>query len=153
MPDAITRRGWLLAAIRAYGRPVTTQLAEQLMTGSPWPTTGRNTVRKDLRAFARHGHLTAVDIDGRRIYHPPTSPEGQPMSNPLMPMRDHERVLGQIERGEVRVGPDTAREIAARQEEAYGDAFDGTPAEALRRQLRAATVASVFTTTEGGMAA
>ncbi|GGR70787.1 MULTISPECIES: hypothetical protein [Streptomyces] len=154
MSDTITRRGWLLAAIRAYGRPVTTQLAEQMMTGSPWPTTGRNTTRKDLRAFARHGHLTAVDIDGRRIYHPTITPEGQPpMSSPLTPMQDHERVLGQIERGEVRVGPDTAREIAARQEKAYGDAFAGTPAEALRRQLWAATVTSVFTTTEGGMAA
>ncbi|MEV4335717.1 hypothetical protein [Streptomyces sp. NPDC049590] len=106
------------------------------------------TARDELR---RYVHLTAVDIDGRRIYHPPTTPEGQPpMSNPLMPMRDHERVLGQIERGEVRVGPDTAREIAARHQEAYGEAFDGTPAEALRRQL---WTASVFTTTEGGMAA
>ncbi|MFH9403315.1 hypothetical protein ACH4JS_26720 [Streptomyces sp. NPDC017638] len=75
------------------------------------------------------------------------------MSNPLMPMRDHERVLGQIERGEVRVGPDTAREIAARAEVAYGDAFAGSPADALRRQLWAATLSSVITTTDGGMAA
>jgi hypothetical protein len=58
---------------------VTTQLAEQLMSGSPWPTTGRNTVRKDLRAFARRGLLTVVDLDSRRIYHPTTSPEGQPL--------------------------------------------------------------------------
>ncbi|MFF0790419.1 hypothetical protein [Streptomyces spiralis] len=37
------------------------------------------------------------------------------------PMRDHERVLGQIERGEIRVGADAAREIAARHQEAYGN--------------------------------
>lgn len=36
---------------------------------------------------------------------------------------DTERVLGQIERGEVRAGPDAAREIAARAEAAYGGAW------------------------------
>ncbi|MFF3151894.1 hypothetical protein [Streptomyces sp. NPDC057910] len=36
---------------------------------------------------------------------------------------DAERVLGQIERGECRVGPDAAREIAARHEAAYGAAW------------------------------
>ncbi|MEV0114634.1 hypothetical protein AB0H77_15480 [Streptomyces sp. NPDC050844] len=36
---------------------------------------------------------------------------------------DTERVLGQIERGEVRVGPDAAREIAAKAEAAYGGAW------------------------------
>ncbi|MEW2420492.1 hypothetical protein AB0911_08100 [Streptomyces nigra] len=65
----ITRRAHLLAAIRAHGRPVTTQAATQLMTDSSWPTSGRNTVRKDLRGLARAGHLTADDIDGRREYH------------------------------------------------------------------------------------
>lgn len=39
------------------------------------------------------------------------------------PMPDHVRVLGQIERGEVRAGADAAREIAARHEAAYGDAW------------------------------
>ncbi|MFI1702010.1 hypothetical protein ACH419_39520 [Streptomyces bobili] len=34
---------------------------------------------------------------------------------------DTERVLGQIDRGEVRCGADAAREIAARHQEAYGD--------------------------------
>ncbi|MFE5681684.1 hypothetical protein [Streptomyces sp. NPDC056512] len=36
---------------------------------------------------------------------------------------DTTRVLGQIERGEVRAGPDAAREIAAKQEAAYGAAW------------------------------
>jgi hypothetical protein len=36
---------------------------------------------------------------------------------------DAERVLGQIERGEVRAGPEAAREIAAKAEAAYGEAF------------------------------
>jgi DNA-binding FadR family transcriptional regulator len=154
VPEQSTRRQYLLAAIRAHGRPVSTQLAEQLMTDSPWPTTGRNTVRKDLRGLARHGHLAAVDLDGRRIYHPTNTPEGRPVSFPTTtPMEDHERVLGQIERGEVRVGPDAAREIAARHEEEYGDAFDGTPAEALRKQLFAAALAGLSMDTEGGVAA
>jgi hypothetical protein len=36
---------------------------------------------------------------------------------------DTERVLGQIDRGEMWCGPDAARAIAARHEEAYGSAF------------------------------
>lgn len=32
----------------------------------------------------------------------------------IAPLRDDERVLGQITRGEVRAGPDAAREIARR---------------------------------------
>nr|WP_205615515.1 hypothetical protein [Streptomyces harenosi] len=125
MPETNTRRAYLLAAIRAHGRPVTTQLAERLMVGSPWPTTGRNTVRKDLRAFARHGYLSPADIDGRRIYHLIT-PEGRPpVSAPAISMPDHVRVLGQLERGEVRAGADAAREIAARYEAAYGRAVWG----------------------------
>jgi hypothetical protein len=66
----IARRAYLLAAIKQQGRPVTTQLAAQLMTDSTWPTAGRNTIRKDLGALTRDGHLTAVDVDLRRIYHP-----------------------------------------------------------------------------------
>lgn len=69
MPELISRRTHLLAAIRAHGRPVTTQLAAQLMNDSSWPTSGRNTTRKDLRALARNGHLQAVDINSRRLYH------------------------------------------------------------------------------------
>lgn len=76
MDETLTRRAHLLAAIRAHGRPVTTQLAEQLLTGV-WPTYGRNTARMDLRGLARDGHLTAVDIDGRRIYHPTTGEDGR----------------------------------------------------------------------------
>jgi hypothetical protein len=41
----------------------------------------------------------------------------------VSPSFDTERVLGQIERGEMRCGPDAAREIAARAEAAYGGAF------------------------------
>lgn len=38
-------------------------------------------------------------------------------------MTDTERVLGQIERGEVRAGPEAAREIAAKAEAASGAAW------------------------------
>ncbi|MGW5123219.1 hypothetical protein ACWEQ7_03985 [Streptomyces sp. NPDC004069] len=71
MSDLLTRRSYLLAAIRAAGQPVTTARAEQLMTDSPWPTTRRNTARKDLRALAVRGHLAAeTATDGRRAYTP-----------------------------------------------------------------------------------
>ncbi|MEU6222289.1 hypothetical protein [Streptomyces sp. NPDC047042] len=68
MSKLITRREYLLAAVTQYGRPVTTQLAERLMKGSPWPTAGRNTIRKDLRGLAMHGHLSADDASQGRIY-------------------------------------------------------------------------------------
>lgn len=42
---------------------------------------------------------------------------------------DTERVLGQIERGEMWCGPDAARAIAARHQEAYGAAFTRPAAE------------------------
>lgn len=38
-------------------------------------------------------------------------------------MTDAERILGQLERGEIRCGRDAAREIAARAEKAYGAAW------------------------------
>lgn len=38
---------------------------------------------------------------------------------------DAARVLGQIQRGEIRAGADAAREIAARHQAAYGDAVWG----------------------------
>lgn len=79
MPELITRRGYLLAAIQADTHPVTTARAEQLLAASPWPTAGRNTVRKDLRGLARWGHLRPDhDADGRRIYHPKTGEDGRP---------------------------------------------------------------------------
>jgi hypothetical protein len=77
VPETTTRRGYLLAAIRAHGRPVTTGLAEQLMTGSPWPTTGRRTAWKDLKALTARGHLTPADINGRRLYHLTTGEDGR----------------------------------------------------------------------------
>jgi hypothetical protein len=43
----------------------------------------------------------------------------------VRPLSDEEHVLGQAERGEVQIGPDAARRIAARHEAAYGDAFEG----------------------------
>ena len=66
----VSRRQYLYAAIREDGRPVTTARAEQLLDGSPWPTTGRNTARKDLRGLAAAGLLTASDTNGRRTYRP-----------------------------------------------------------------------------------
>ncbi|MET8475383.1 hypothetical protein ABZY90_19795 [Streptomyces sp. NPDC006422] len=74
MPDSLTRRGYLYAAIRAAGRPVTAAHAVALMHGSPWPTTGRNTTRKDLRGLARAGLLVADDTGGRRTYSLNTPP-------------------------------------------------------------------------------
>ncbi|MFD8806258.1 hypothetical protein [Streptomyces sp. NPDC059597] len=67
-----TRRSYLLSVLEVYGRPVTVQLAERLMCGSPWPSAGRNTCRKDLRALAGRGLLTAMDAGDRRIYLPQT---------------------------------------------------------------------------------
>ena len=54
---------------------------------------------------------------------------------PVTPMRDHERVLGQIQRGEVRAGADAAREIAARHQAAYGNTVWG-PAPQTRKDVR-----------------
>ena len=71
----IARRAHLLAAVAAHGRPVTTQLAAQLMSDSSWPTSGRNTTRKDLRALTARGALQAADVDGRRTYHLTTTAE------------------------------------------------------------------------------
>ncbi|MFI7014423.1 hypothetical protein [Streptomyces sp. NPDC050164] len=76
MPELTTRRAYLLAAVKEYGRPVTTQIAEELMADSPWPTTGRNTARKDLRGLAHGGHLVPVDTDQGRIYHHTATGEG-----------------------------------------------------------------------------
>lgn len=70
MADLTTRREYLYAAVQQHGRPVTTQLAEQLMADSPWPTAKRNTTRKDLRALAGRGLLiVGQDPDGRHVYH------------------------------------------------------------------------------------
>jgi hypothetical protein len=77
MPEFTTRRSFLLAAIHGHGRPLTTQLAAQLLAGT-WESYGRNTARKDLRGLARAGLLTAVDINGRRVYHPTTLKGGCP---------------------------------------------------------------------------
>ncbi|MFI1954842.1 hypothetical protein ACH437_23840 [Streptomyces xinghaiensis] len=75
MTDPTTRRGYLLAALRAHGGPVTTCGAVQLMAGSPWPTTGRNTARKDLRALAAHGYLRPAAGSGSYLPVPTSSPE------------------------------------------------------------------------------
>jgi hypothetical protein len=42
----------------------------------------------------------------------------------IQPMRDCDRVVGQIERGEVLAGPEGARAIAAKHEAAYGDVWN-----------------------------
>jgi len=76
MPEFATRRRLLLAAIQGHGRPLTTQLAAQLLAGT-WESYGRNTARKDLRGLVQQGHLTAVDVDGRRVYHPTIREDGR----------------------------------------------------------------------------
>lgn len=84
MPELVTRRGpfrcdWLLGAIQREGQPVATDDAVRLLADSPWPTTGRNTARKTLRVLARAGRLTAAtNINGRRLYHPTSTPTGTP---------------------------------------------------------------------------
>lgn len=50
----------------------------------------------------------------------------------VRPPSDEERVLGQIERGEVRAGPDAAREIAAKAQAAYGDVWDNAWDDAIK---------------------
>lgn len=70
MSDLITRRAWLATAVTAEPTPITTQRAAQLLAASPWPTSGRNTARKDLRALTARGVLAADDINGRRVYRP-----------------------------------------------------------------------------------
>ncbi|MFI1702011.1 hypothetical protein ACH419_39525 [Streptomyces bobili] len=78
MADVLTRRAYLLAAIQRETTPVTTQRAAQLLASAQWPTTGRNTARKDLRALASRGFLHVLDADGRRIYQPTTGEDGRP---------------------------------------------------------------------------
>ncbi|NNJ04188.1 hypothetical protein HHX38_08575 [Streptomyces sp. PKU-MA01144] len=75
MPELITRRGWLLAEIRTRGGRWTAQRAAAVLQQSPWPTSGRNTARKDLRALSGRGDLTAWDDreTQRRSYTPNTS--------------------------------------------------------------------------------
>ncbi|MEV7793368.1 hypothetical protein AB0O68_15450 [Streptomyces sp. NPDC087512] len=78
MADLSTRRAYLYAAIQRHGRPVITGLAERLMVDSPWPTTKRNTARKDLRALAGRGLLlVGQDVEGRTNYHLITTTTGE----------------------------------------------------------------------------
>jgi hypothetical protein len=63
------------------------------------------------------------------------------------PMSDTERVLGQIERGEVRAGAEAARQIAARHQAAYGDAVWGPAPDSAW-----ADALSSLITTKGGTA-
>lgn len=63
------------------------------------------------------------------------------------PMTDTQRVLGQIERGEVRAGADAARQIAAKHQAAYGDAVWGPNPDAAW-----ADALSDLTSTKGGAA-
>ncbi|MER6235902.1 hypothetical protein ABT185_07475 [Streptomyces clavifer] len=60
----------------------------------------------------------------------------------MTPATDQQRILGQIERGEMWAGRDAARAIAARHEAAYGDAFarTGEPAAFTRRAWLAQTI-------------
>ncbi|XUM01271.1 hypothetical protein ACQ86F_31845 [Streptomyces venezuelae ATCC 10712] len=68
--DPIARRDWLLAEIRKRGGTWTAIRAEEVLHRSPWPSSGRNTARKDLRALSARGALIARDneITKRRTY-------------------------------------------------------------------------------------
>ncbi|MGM9380304.1 hypothetical protein [Streptomyces antibioticus] len=83
MTEAITRRAYLAAAIQREPGPVSTRRAEQLLAASPWPTSGRNTARKDLRALAARGLLRPGLDGGRRVYHPTSSKDS--MSTRALP--------------------------------------------------------------------
>ncbi|MFF9910657.1 hypothetical protein [Streptomyces sp. NPDC013457] len=69
-PEQESRREWLLAQIRKTSGSWTTLRAESTLRRSPWPTSGRNTARKDLRALAARGELTVWNdaTTGRRTY-------------------------------------------------------------------------------------
>jgi len=69
-PATVARRDWLLAEIRTQRGIWTAIRAEEALHRSPWPSSGRNTARKDLRALAARGVLVALDneITGRRSY-------------------------------------------------------------------------------------
>lgn len=54
-------------------------------------------------------------------------------------LMESRRTLLGITSGDLACGPEAARQIAARHEEDYGDAFDGSPAEVLKRQAEAAS--------------
>ncbi|WP_063764821.1 hypothetical protein [Streptomyces aureus] len=121
--DVAHRRDYLanILAARTHGNPITTHSVVRFLAQSRWSTAGRNTVRKDLRALAARGLLTAVvDLEtGRRIYHLKSQEGRRSMSI------DADRVIGQIQRGEVDASADAARRIAARHQAAYGDAVWG----------------------------
>ncbi|MEU8760702.1 hypothetical protein [Streptomyces sp. NPDC048659] len=72
MTDPINRRDWLLTEIRRSGGVWTVRRVEAVMHASPWPTSKRNTARKDLKALASRGALVARDdaITHRRTYTP-----------------------------------------------------------------------------------
>ncbi|MFB6955527.1 hypothetical protein ACFCYB_00470 [Streptomyces sp. NPDC056309] len=59
----------------------------------------------------------------------------------LSPARDRDRILGQIARGEVLAGPEAARRIAARHQEAYGAAVWGPAPDAAPRAAQKAAAA------------
>ncbi|MFB7461226.1 hypothetical protein [Streptomyces sp. NPDC056188] len=64
---------------------------------------------------------------------PAPAPDERPAVSPAVeipPSRDCDRVLGQIARGEVVAGPEGARRIAARHQEAYGAAVWGPAPDA-----------------------
>jgi DNA-binding transcriptional MerR regulator len=64
----IYRRAHLLAVIRRTTGTWNTQRAERVLANSSWGC-HRNTARKDLRALAARGLLTAhTTAEGRRVY-------------------------------------------------------------------------------------
>ena len=70
LAEQTSRREWLLAAMQSSSGQWTTLRAEAALRRSPWPTSGRNTARKDLRAARARGELTVWNdqTTGRRAY-------------------------------------------------------------------------------------
>jgi hypothetical protein len=73
--DVTARRDSLFALIKeGPRRPVTTRLAQDLYSVTPWSGIGRNAARRDLRDLARRGQLLPVTVDDQRAYLPNPKP-------------------------------------------------------------------------------
>jgi hypothetical protein len=88
--EATARRMYLLAIVRNLGETVGTKRALQIYAASPWPTTSRNTARRDLRDLARRAYLVPAEADGRRGYVPGSDP------SPAHPGRGTRKVLLEV---------------------------------------------------------
>src|SRR5690606_8313872 len=107
-------------------------IARCIRSGSPLGTRAYPTPYTPTGAFEARTRLTddgtlveARYTEGRALMTRATRPVGMDDRRRIQPSSDAQRVLGQIERGEVRAGADAARQIAARHQAAYGDAVWG----------------------------